>query len=136
MDEEMRKMREVYMKFENEIKGFELQEMSRLSRTLEHDRVSQAGGSEMTAVISEMESTKKYGYHFQMRVSIYIRGGAKSVKSNPNYKSELESIKKYGEYAYIFRFGCQLISVAWQNPPNLLTGFTLRSSQKPTSKLC
>ena len=61
MDEEMRKMREVYMKFENEIKGFELQEMSRLSRTLEHDRVSQAGGSEMTAVISEMESTKKYG---------------------------------------------------------------------------
>jgi hypothetical protein len=58
MDEEMRKMREVYMKFESEIKGFEMQEMARLSRTLEHDRGSHAGG-EMNIVITEMESVKK-----------------------------------------------------------------------------
>jgi hypothetical protein len=58
MEDEKKKMREVYMKFENEIKGFEMQEMSRLSRTLEQDRASHGGG-EMTAVISEMETTKK-----------------------------------------------------------------------------
>jgi hypothetical protein len=58
MEEEMRKMRDVYMKFESEIKGFEMQEMARLSRTLEQDRGSQAGG-EMNIVITEMESVKK-----------------------------------------------------------------------------
>ena len=56
MEEEKRKMRDIYMKFENEIKGFERTEMARLSRTLEQDRHV---GGEITVVLSEMESIKK-----------------------------------------------------------------------------